>query len=230
MGKGQRGSPIIFYKSVTKTEEHPNGEPEDIQIPVMRFYTVFNADQVDGYDHVETGLANKTDLVARIEHADRFCARTRADIRHGGNAAYYHRTGDFIAIPDSAAFLDTPDATATENYYSTLLHELTHWTGAPHRLDRGKAKTNREHERYAFEELVAELGAAFLCAKLGITQTPREGHALYIKGWLQALKSDKAFVFKAAAQAAKATDYLNRLQQVVFDQPAANASPSQAIH
>ena len=211
--KGERGSPIIFYKSVTKTEEGESGEPEDIEIPVMRSYTVFNADQVDGYGHAETGLTNRTDLVTRIAEVDRFCANTRADIRHGGHAAFYHRTLDFIGMPETVAFVDTPDATATENYYSTLLHELTHWTGAPHRLDRDNAQSRREREKYAFEELVAELGAAFLCAKLGITQTPRDGHALYIKNWLQALKNDKAFVFKAAAQAAKATDYLNTLQE-----------------
>lgn len=217
--KGERGSPIIFYKTVTKTEDTGGAEPEDIQIPVMRFYTVFNADQVDGYDHAEAKPSDKTDLVTRIADADRFCARTLADIRHGGNAAFYNRTHDFISMPDTVAFVDTPDATATENYYATLLHELTHWTSAPHRLDRDKAKTRQEREKYAFEELVAELGAAFLCAKLGITQTPRDGHALYIKGWLKALKNDKAFVFKAAAQAAKATDYLNLLQQAALRGP-----------
>ncbi len=211
--KGEHGSPIIFYKSVNKTNERDDAVSEEIQIPVMRSYTVFNADQVDGYDHRDAAPINKTDLVSRIANVDRFCASTCADIRHGGNAAFYNRAGDFIVMPDTVAFLETPDATATENYYSTLLHELTHWTGAPHRLDRDKAKTNRERKRYAFEELVAELGAAFLCARLGITQTPRDGHALYIKSWLQALQNDKGFVFKAAAQAAKATDYLNKLQQ-----------------
>ena len=83
---------------------------------------------------------------------------------------------------------------------------------APHRLDRDKAKTNKERDKYAFEELVAELGSAFLCAQLGVTQSPREDHALYIKSWLQALKDDKKYVFSAAAQAARAAEYLNSLQ------------------
>ncbi len=115
-------------------------------------------------------------------------------------------------MPPTGNFVETKQASATENYYATLLHELTHWTGAAHRLDRDKAKTNAERGKYAYEELVAELGAAFLCAGLGITQTLRENHAAYIKGWLTALRDDKRFVVQAAAQAAKATAFLEGLQ------------------
>ncbi len=210
--KGEKGSPIIFYKTLTREEENDSGERQDIQIPMMRFYTVFNADQVEGYDHHESAPANETDLVTRIENADVFCKATGADIRHGGAGAYYDRRGDFINLPETIHFRETSTASATENYYATLLHELTHWTGAPHRLHRDKAKTKSERDKYAFEELIAELGAAFLCAELGITQTPREDHAHYLKNWLQALKGDKKYIFKAAAQAAKASDYLRELQ------------------
>ena len=178
----------------------------------MRFYTVFNANQVEGYDHHESGTPNDNDLVTRLDNADRYCTGTGADIRHGGAGAFYDRGEDYISIPETRAFVDTPQASATENYYSVLLHELTHWSGAPGRLNRDKAKTRKEIDKYAFEELIAELGAAFLCSKLGIVQTPRDDHALYIKSWLRALKDDKKHVFRAAAQAAKAVDYLDGLQ------------------
>lgn len=210
--KGEKASPIIFYKTLTKEEENGAGGPEEIHIPMMRFYSVFNANQVEGYEHGETVQPCDVDPVARIEHADHFCAATGADIRCGGAGAYYDRAGDFISIPETKYFRATETASATENYYATLLHELTHWTGAPHRLDRDKAKTHAERGKYAFEELVAELGAAFLCARLGITQSPREDHAQYLKGWLKALRNDTKFIFKAAAQAGKAAEYLNALQ------------------
>ncbi|GAB5512199.1 MAG: zincin-like metallopeptidase domain-containing protein [Hyphomicrobiales bacterium] len=210
--KGEKGSPIIFYKTLTRTEENAKGEAEEISIQMMRFYSVFNANQVDGYAHHESAPPNETDLVTRIETAERYCAASGADIRHGGCGAFYDRMGDFINVPETIAFVDTKHASATENYYATLLHELTHWTGAAHRLDRDNAKTRKEIDKYAFEELIAELGAAFLCAKLGVVQTPRDDHAHYIKSWLKALKDDKTCIFKASAQAARAVDYLDALQ------------------
>lgn len=210
--KGEKGSRVIFYKTLTAEQENGKGESEEIKIPMLRLYTVFNANQVEGYDHHENGKPNEMGLVKVIEHTEQFCAHTMADIRHGEDRAYYERIQDFINMPETKSFVNTKQATATENYYATLLHELTHWTGAKHRLDRDKAKNKGELEKYAFEELVAELGAAFLCAQLGVTQTPRDGHALYLKSWLQALKDDKKYIFSAAAQAARAVDYLNELQ------------------
>lgn len=211
--KGEKGSRIIFYKTLRVTEENSQGGEEEVFIPMLRLYTVFNANQVDGYERSESKPAD-LDLVNRIETADQFCMQTGADIRHGEAQAYYHRLNDYINMPQTSLFIDTEHASASENYYSTLFHELTHWSGAPHRLDRDKAKNSREREKYAFEELVAELGAAFLCAQLGITQTTRDSHAIYIKGWLQALKNGNRFIFQAAAQAAKASEYLNGLQEL----------------
>jgi len=210
--KEQQASPIVFYKTVLKEENNEHGECEQTAIPVLRRYSVFNACQVDGYDHHESGPPNTCDLVTRIKNADAFCTNTGADIRHGAASAFYNRAEDFISIPETIAFVDTRQASASENYYSTLLHELTHWTGAQQRLDRDKAKTRGEIEKYAFEELVAELGAAFLCSGLGIVQTPRDDHAIYIKSWLQALRNDKTLIFKASAKAAKAAEYLHGLQ------------------
>lgn len=215
--KGERGSQIIFYKTLTRLEENEQGEECESSIPMLKSYTVFNANQVDGYEIGEVVAPNSHSLVERIESADNYCTNTKADIRHSGLRAFYSQSGDFINMPDEQYFVDTKQATATENYYATLLHELTHWTGAPHRLDRDKAKTKAEQDKYAFEELIAELGAAFLCAQIGIVQTPRDDHALYIKSWLTALKNDKKFVFKASAQAAKAVDYLNQFQNQPHD-------------
>ncbi len=207
--KGEKGSLIIFYKTLEQTGENEKGEEETNYLPMMKSYTVFNANQVDGYDHNETEEAPEFDLVERIEQADQFCTKTGAEIKHGGTGAFYDRSGDYINLPETRNFVETEQVTATENYYATLLHELTHWTGAPRRLNRDKAKNRKEIEKYAFEELIAELGSALLCSKLGTTQAPREGHAHYIKSWLQALKNDKKFVFRASAQASKAVEYLN---------------------
>jgi antirestriction protein ArdC len=210
--KGEKGSRIIFYKTLIKSEENSKGEQESVKIPMLRLYTVFNASQVEGYEHHEGPKAPETDMVERISLVDEFCQRTGVDIRHEESEAFYNPVMDFINMPDTSLFLDTPKASATENYYATLLHELTHWTGAGHRLDRLKPDQKPQKDEYAFEELIAELGAAFLCAQHGVTQTPRESHALYIKSWLRALKDDKTYIFKASAQAAKAVEFLNELQ------------------
>lgn len=209
--KGEKSSRIVFYKTLHVEEENDQGEAETNKIPMLKVYPVFNACQVEGFAPAEKPQA--FDLVQRLELVDAFCTATKANIRHGiEQRAYYHRLHDYIHMPQTTSFVDTKQSNATENYYATLLHELTHWSGAPHRLDRDKAKSNKERDKYAFEELVAELGAAFLCAQLGVTPTPREDHALYIKSWLQALKDDKKYIFSAAAQAARAAEYLNGLQ------------------
>ncbi len=127
--------------------------------------------------------------------------------------AFYEQAGDTIGMPDIGRFRDTKTSSATECYYSTLLHELTHWTGAAHRLKRDQGKRYGDKE-YAFEELVAELGSAIACGMLGITSSTRPDHAQYIDGWLKALKGDKRFIFSAASHAQKAVDYLVSLQSV----------------
>ena len=114
-------------------------------------------------------------------------------------------------MPDRERFTGSETSTPTEAYYATLLHELTHWTGHESRLDRDLSG-RFGNEAYAVEELVAELGAAFLCADLSITNTPRPDHAAYIANWLEVLKRDKRAIFTAARKAAQATDYLASLQ------------------
>ncbi|MFY0689065.1 MAG: DUF1738 domain-containing protein [Cyclobacteriaceae bacterium] len=213
--KGEKGSRVIFYKTLVKSEDKKGEEPEEIQIPLLRLYTVFNACQVEGYevDENQNNVPDEIDRVVRLNFVDEFCQQTGADVRTGGNEAYYYVKQDYINMPETSMFLDTPEISATEQYYSTLLHEFTHWTGAKKRLDRPGITEKVKKEDYAFEELIAELGAAFLCAQHGIAQTSPKNHALYIKSWLRSLKEDKTCIFKAAAQAAKATDYLNEFQK-----------------
>lgn len=134
-----------------------------------------------------------------LSAAEELLARSGAMIRHGGDQAFYRPGDDLIQLPPQAMF---PQA---ESYYNVALHELTHWTGHPSRCNR--AMTGRPHiEAYAFEELVAEMGSAFLSAHCGIAGELQ--HASYIAEWLQALRNDKRLIFTAASLAQKAVDSL----------------------
>lgn len=209
--KGERGTAIVFYKTITKeTGERDmiTGEPGADSFRVLRHSTVFNVDQVDGFD---APAIERPNLAERIATAEDFVTATGAEVRRGERAAFYDNIGDFVGMPDMDRFRDTPSRTATEAYYGTLLHELTHWTKAPHRLDRQLGKKFGTTAQAA-EELVAELGAAFLAAELGLESEPRLDHAHYIDSWLQALKNDKTAIFTAAARASDAVEYLTNLQ------------------
>lgn len=142
----------------------------------------------------------------RIEHAETFFRNTKADIRTGGNRAYYAIGEDYVQMPPFECFRDA------ESHASTLAHELTHWTRHATRLDREFGRKKWGDEGYAMEELVAELGAAFLCADLSITPQVREDHASYLEHWLKVLKDDKRAIFSAASHASKAVDFLHALQ------------------
>jgi len=144
--------------------------------------------------------------LAHIENAERFVASTGANIVHGGNRACYVISTDRVHMPSLDSFRDA------ESYYATLLHELTHWTRHKTRLNREFGRKRWGDAGYATEELVAELGSAFLCADLGITAEPREDHASYLASWLEVLKSDKRAIFTAAAYAQRAADFLNTLR------------------
>lgn len=206
--KGEKGSHIVFWKTLEIEPQDDNVEGETRMF--ARWSVVFNADQVEGFTIPEPKHEGHAE---RIAAADQFASQTKAVIKTGSGEAYFDRLADTIAMPDMGRFFDTVTSTATEGYYSTLLHELTHWSGAASRLNRAQGKRYGDHG-YAFEELVAELGSAMLCAMLGITTSTRADHAQYIDGWLKALKDDKRFIFSAASQAQKAVDYLASLQQV----------------
>jgi antirestriction protein ArdC len=206
--KGEHGSTVVFADRFTKTEQSASGEDIATEIPFLKAYTVFNAGQVEGlpehfYGRPEAALP----LAERIARADAFVARTRAVIAHGGNRAFYAPGPDRIQLPPFEAFRDA------EGYYATALHELTHWTMHESRLNRDLGRKHWGDPGYAREELVAELGAAFLCADLGVALEPREDHAAYLDHWLTVLKGDKRAIFEAAAHAQKAGDFLHSLQE-----------------
>lgn len=205
--KGSRGTPVVYADSFTKTETAENGQETQRGIYFLKSYSVFNVEQIDGLPpHYYAPVAAPLDTSTRIVQADRFFEQTRADIRHGGDRAFYAPTSDFVQMPPYIAFRDA------ESYYATLAHEVTHWTRHPSRLDRSFGQDRFGDEGYAREELVAEIGAAFLCCDLGITPEPREDHASYVDHWLKVLKSDKRAIFRAAAHAQRAVDFLHGLQ------------------
>lgn len=206
--KGEKGSLVVYANTITKTEtDEASGEDVVREIPFMKGYIVFNAEQVDGLPaHFYAMQQFALDPVARVEKAEAFFAATGAEIQEGGNRACYNVTTDRVQMPPFVSFIEA------EAYYATLAHEMTHWTRHPKRLSRDFGRKHWGDEGYAMEELVAELGAAFVCADLALTPAPREEHAAYIGCWLKALKDDKRAIFSAAAHAQRAADYLASLQ------------------
>jgi antirestriction protein ArdC len=206
--KGETGELVVYANRITRTETNDKGAEVEREIPFLKGYTVFNVEQCEGlpaqYGAVPADAP--TTPLQRIEQADRFFAATGADIRHGGTRAFYAEGPDFVQMPLFETFRDA------ESYAATLAHELTHWTKHNKRLARDFGRVRFGDEGYASEELVAELGSAFLCADLGITPEVREDHAAYIASWLKALRDDKRLIFSAAAHAQRAADYLHGLQ------------------
>ena len=214
--KGEKGSLVIYANTISRSEtDEATGEEHERDIPFMKGYTVFNAEQVDGLPaRFCVVQAPALDPVARNAHAESFFAATGAEIRHGGNQAFYTAGADRVQMPAFETFRDA------ESYYATLAHELTHWTKHPRRLGRDFGRKSWGDEGYAMEELVAELGAAFLSADLELTPEPRPDHAAYIASWLKVLKSDKRAIFNAATHAQRAADYLIGLQPQAQEQAA----------
>jgi antirestriction protein ArdC len=215
--KGERGSTIVYASTVTRSgTDKETGEDTQETIPFLKSYTVFNVEQIEGLPpHFHAIAEPRLDPVQRIERAEAFFANTKADIRNSGNMAYYNIESDFVQMPPFEAFRDA------ESYYAALAHECTHWTRHKSRLDRDLGRKKWGDAGYAMEELVAELGSAFLCADLDLTPEIREDHAAYIANWLEVLKNDKRAIFSAAAHAQKAADYLARLQPGTTEQAAA---------
>jgi antirestriction protein ArdC len=202
--KGEKGSPVVYANSISRTEtDEATGDATERSIPFLKAYTVFNVEQIEGLPgHFYARAESTRNPDERIADAEAFFAATRADIRHGGDCAYYSPALDYIQMPDFTAFRDA------QSYYATLAHEATHWTKHQNRLDRDFGRQRFGDDGYAREELVAELGAAFLCADLGLRLEDRDDHAAYIGHWLAVLKEDKRAIFAAAAHAQRAADYL----------------------
>jgi antirestriction protein ArdC len=199
--KGEKAATVVFWKSLgpqPDMDEEPGGAAS-LRAPMLaRAYAVFNAGQVEGYTPPEITVLAESE---RDDQAERFFSALPIKVIHGSDMAYYAPVADRVHLPIFAAFHDA------QSYYSVRAHESIHASGAKHRLDRdlsGRFGT----EAYAMEELVAELGAAFVCATLGLEAEPRADHAGYIASWLRVLKSDTRAVFTAASKAQQAADWL----------------------
>jgi len=198
--RGEKATTVVFWKFADGTAGTDDDETpkSGSRLLFIRGYSVFNAAQVEGY----TPKAEvKTPMLERIEQADAFFENVGAVVRHGGNQAYYAPFSDHIQMPPFQAFVESV------SYYSTLAHEHTHWTSNGARCNRQLGKRFGDNA-YAAEELIAELGAAFTCAHLGLSTEPRADHAAYIDSWLRVLNADKRAIFTAASKAQQACDWL----------------------
>ena len=193
---GSWGQSIVFFTKVTKKEVDPvTGEEEETSFPLLKTYTVFNVDQVDG-DHLDH-LRVKEEILnpefVDYEPAEETIKATGAEIRLGGDAAFYNRAGDYIQMPPKNRFPQEHE------YYGVATHELTHWT---------ESRCNWKGS-YPEGELRAEIGGAFLLAALGVPQSDdMTNHKAYCQDWLEALNKDTRFIFRAASAASKAADFI----------------------
>jgi antirestriction protein ArdC len=203
--RGEKSCPVVFWKWLDVDEDN-----ERKRVPFLRYYSVFNIAQCEGIEaHVP-----KTEQTKRehnpIEAGERIVLAmpSRPEIKHGLDRAFYSPSGDFVGMPLPGQFRSGQD------YYSVLFHELTHSTGHESRLNR-KGVNGADGEWSAFgsqsyskEELVAEMGAAFLCGQAGIVERTLDNSAAYIGAWLARLKDDRRLVVQSAAQAQKAADFI----------------------
>ena len=199
---------MVYADKITRTEtDTATGEESEYAIPFLKGYTVFNVEQIEGLpEYYYAKPVPRVDTIERIDRAESFFAGTGVTIRHAGTMAYYNIAQDFVQMPPFEAFRDA------ESYYGTLAHETTHWTRHKSRLDRDFGRQRFGDEGYAMEELVAELGSAFLSADLDLTLELRGDHASYMASWIKVLKDDKRAIFTAASHAQRAADFLHGLQ------------------
>ncbi|MEM9377459.1 MAG: zincin-like metallopeptidase domain-containing protein [Pseudomonadota bacterium] len=204
--KGERGTMVVYADTFKPKEEKEKAASEDRdpqRIGFLKRYTVFNVSQCEGLSADVHALASPLPEREAIPHAEALIEATGADFRIGGDRAYYVPSEDYIQVPPQQAFFEQI------NFYRTCFHEIGHWSGASHRLDR-KLTTSHGTKDYAREELVAEMASAFVLASLQITPTVR--HADYIGEWLKVLQNDKRAIFKAASLASKAADFILAFQ------------------
>jgi antirestriction protein ArdC len=215
--KGERASPIVFYRELEKTKDGADAaDPDAVEtIRMARGYWVFAAEQVDGYTPVTALPPNP---IERIAAAEAYFAAAGARVIVGGSQAFYRPSTDTIHMPDEARFLGDDGKTRTEAWYRVLSHETAHYTSAPQRCNRQLGKRFGD-DQYAMEECIAETAACFICARLGISGEPHPDHARYIHHWVRVMKSDARAIFAAAAKAQEAVAYLDDLQT--------NAAPRQ---
>lgn len=203
--KGEKSTPGIFYKTLEKETGETDKSGEEIvdRIPMMKGFSLFNLDQIEGLEE----LKNEAQPTGRrydftpIEAGERLMVAGGVTVHEGGANAFYRPSTDEITMPDRARFADNAD------FYRVFAHELTHATKHSSRCDRKPYESKLPKGAYAFEELVAQLGSAMVSAQIGLPAYI-ENDAAYIKSWITALRNDKKLIFKAAAQAQKATDWI----------------------
>lgn len=200
---GERGVQVVFYRlrevPQAVEDERSEDDPKPKVIPLLRAYTIFNVQQVNGLPERFTPVAPSQAAWEPHGAAERLLKGSGARLEHGGAMAFYSPLDDRIQLPDPGAFKDRG------SYYATALHELTHWTGHPERLDRALGRRFGE-SAYAVEELVAEIGSAFLCASCGIDGELQ--HPEYIGEWIKVLRGDKRAIFTASTKAQQAADFI----------------------
>ncbi len=203
--RGEQGSLSVYYSSFKKTESNPvTGAEKERSIRFLRHYIVFNADQIDGlppYFYPSMQEPAPIDASVHQDAIDRFFAAIPADVRHGGDRAYFSPTFDYIQMPPTRTFR------TMDHYASVRGHETTHWSGSASRLARTFGKRFGDNA-YSFEELVAEIGSGLVCAHLGLPNELHDSHASYVGHWLGILKGDKTAIIHAASKAEQAFNYL----------------------
>lgn len=213
----QYATQVYFYKpyeyettAKRNSVNHKKGDKKTASAVYMAFFWVYNMDQ--------TTLAEKylkqADGANTYENVEQYVANTGAIVEDGYDQCFYSPTKDMIGMVDKKFFNKTGSSNATENYYSTLLHELTHWTGHKDRCNRDLANRFGD-SAYAFEELIAEFGAALQCCLLGITNKPKKESAQYLKSWISKIKDDPQAIFKAMSLADKAVSFIEKKQEEV---------------
>lgn len=197
--KGEKGSMIVFFKPWTVADKNdPDGKSRTI--PILRSFHVFNIEQIENLPaKFQPAVIEAPSEFERHQAAERLMSQ--AIVTHGGDRAFYNSGSDSIRLPQPGQFV-SPAA-----YYAVALHELTHWTGHSSRCNREFGKRFGD-TAYAREELVAEMGAAFLCAHVGIDSITQ--HPAYLQSWINVLKADKRAIVMAASQAQKAADFVTK--------------------
>lgn len=199
--RGQKASQVILFKPIVKTVTTDDGEETEKTFPLMRTFSVFNAEQTVGLEHLHAGQGSldSTEVEQRFQRAEEVIESTGADIRYGGNEAYFNRSADHIQMPHRHQF-------SVPEFYETVFHELTHWSHHESRLNWDRSKPENS---YALSELIAEIGGCFIVSELGLPSADELGnHISYMANWLKAMQNDPKYIFRAAAQANKAVDFL----------------------
>jgi antirestriction protein ArdC len=198
---GKWGTQIVFWSPVAKKVTNDQGDLEDDRFFVLRLYTVFCVDQVEGLEHLRAGQPDTGEtLTVDYQPADDAILATGADIRYGGGRAFYSPFGDHIQVPPKATF------ESLDEFYGTCFHELCHWSEHASRLNWSRKE---KENTYQLGELVAEIGSCYVCRELGVPASENlDNHIAYVANWLLAMKNDPRFIFQASAQASKAADFI----------------------